>query len=309
MRGSRRDSAGATVLTQHTFLRGPNIGFFAINLDRSTQRWAAISRRFAGMPWPLYRVAALDAAQDPAAVLAARGQTLALPPSGIGWNPLRHRLFSLVEEACFASHMLALKAFLASEHEYAVILEDDAVPLDGLDETLRQLLTSNIAFDIVKLEGTARGRGRLAVIVTDLGAARLVRSFHPSSGSAGYLVTRSAAAQMIDRAGKLMAPVDDYISNPGLHGCDIMHLSPWLICQSFEDTTMGQLRSPNRHVKRRDPFHFLQQGLTRGGLRLQLWWKAMQGFHQSPFGLRIAPWRPGRLSRRSFRRLAGAPSP
>jgi glycosyl transferase family 25 len=265
------------------------LAFFAINLDRSKSRWSALSRRFDCMPWPLYRVPALDAAEDPDAVLSARGQTLALPPAGVGWNPLRNRLFSLVEEACFVSHLLALKTFLASPHSHGVIIEDDAVPMAGLAEALSRLLASGQRVEIVKLEGTTRRGRRPAVVVTDLGPARLVRSLRPSSGGAGYLVTRSAAAQLINRAGRLMAPVDDYISNPGLHGCGIMHLSPWLILQAKDGSTMRFQRKPHRHIKRRDPHNFIVQGYRRSLLRLELWRQALSGLPL--LRLRLALWR------------------
>ncbi len=281
------------------------LGFFTINLDRSPHRWAEIQRLFGAMPWPLERVAAVDV-RKPDDVLAVRGQELTMPPNGIGWNPLRNRMFALVEEACFASHMLALKAFLASGHDHAVILEDDAVPLDGFAETMRRLLASGVAFDIVKLEGLVRCGGRLSVPVADLGHAKLVRSLRPSSGGAGYLVTRKAAGQLIARAGKLAVPVDDFISNPGLHGCDVMHSSPWLIVQAGADTTMGDLRTPHRHVKRRDPFHFLQQGLVRGTLRIKLWLNAVHGSPLSLLKVYTAPWSPADVSQQMLRLAAGA---
>lgn len=265
------------------------LAFFAINLDRSPHRWAEIQRLFGSMPWPLERVTAVDAG-DPDAVLAVRGQKMTMPPNGIGWNPLRHRMFALVEEACFASHVMALKAFLKTDHAHAVILEDDAVPLDGLADTLQRLLSSGIAFEVVKLEGLVRGGSRLAVPVLDLGAAQLVRSFRPASGGAGYLVTRTAAKRLVEKAGRLPMPLDDFLSNPGLHGCDVMHLSPWLIVQAGADTTMGELRTPHRHVKRRDPFHFAQQGLARIALRLKLWANAMHGSPLSLVKLHKAPW-------------------
>jgi GR25 family glycosyltransferase involved in LPS biosynthesis len=278
-----------------------DLAFFAINLDRSKDRWAALSRGFADVPWPLYRVAALDAAENPESVLTARGQSLALPPAGVGWNSLRNRLFSLVEEACFASHLIALKMFLDSPHKYGVILEDDAMPMPALEEVLRRLLGSGQLFDIVKLEGSMRRGRRPAVLVAELGSTGLVRSLQPSSGSAGYLVTRSAAARLIERAGMLMAPVDDYISNPGLHGCDVMHVSPWLILQARDGSTMRGQRRPNRHIKRRDSWRFLQQGLARGGLRLQLWRQALKGLPISR--LRLSPWWPKGFRRKLLNKL------
>lgn len=271
----------------------PDVAFFAINLDRSTDRWTSLTERFAGMPWPLYRVAALDAANNAEAVLAARRLTLSLQPAGVGWNVLRQRVFSLVEEACFASHMLALKAFLDTSHGYGLILEDDAVPQPGWNEALTRLLRSGVAFDIVKFEGTAHRGSRPVVSVADLGPAMLVRSLRPSSGGAGYLVTRTSAARLLDRAEQLLVPVDDYISNPGLHGCDVMHLSPWQIVQARQGSTMQSLRRPLRHQKRRDPYHFLSQGLRRSTLRIKLWAWALRGL---PLGrLRLAPWFAGKL--------------
>jgi len=269
------------------------LAFFAINLDRSPERWAEIERLFGDMPWPLHRVRAVDA-REPEAVLAVRGQRMASPPNGIGQNLLRYRTFTLVEEACFASHILALKTFLASKYTYAVILEDDAVPAEGsvagLVGALRQLASGSLAFDLVKIEGSRRSGRRLAVEIADLGRAKLVRSLRPCSGGAAYLVTRDAARRMIEKAGALTLPVDDFLSNPGLHGCDVMHLSPWLIVQSGARSTMRGMRRPHHTLVMGDPSHLVGQGLRRAGLRIALWARALKGFPASLAGLYRAPW-------------------
>jgi len=267
------------------------LAFFAINLDRSPERWAEIERQFGDMPWPLHRVRAVDA-REPEAVLAVRGQSMASPPNGVGPNLLRYRTFTLVEEACFASHILALNAFLASEYTYAVILEDDAMPAEvaGLVGALRQLASGAVAFDIVKIEGSRRSGRRLAVEIADLGRAKLVRSLRPCSGGAAYMVTRDAARAMIEKAGALALPVDDFLSNPGLHGCDVMHLSPWLIVQSGARSTMRRTRRANYAVVVRNPTHLVAQGLRRVGLRIALWSRALTGFPACLPGLYRAPW-------------------
>jgi len=269
------------------------LAFFAINLDRSPERWAEIERQFGDMPWPLHRVRAVDA-REPEAVLAVRGQSMASPPNGIGPNLLRYRIFTLVEEACFASHILALKAFLAGEHHYAVILEDDAMPAEAsgaaLVAALQKLTSGGVAFDIVKIEGNRRPGRRWALRVADLGRAKLVRSLRPSSGGAAYMVTRDAARRLIERAGALPLPVDDFISNPGLHGCDVMHLSPWLIVQSGAPSTMRGTRRANYAVGVRDSTHLVAQGLRRAGLRIALWSRALTGFPACLTGLYRAPW-------------------
>ena len=88
------------------------LGIFPVNLDRSPDRWATIQQHFGHLPWPLHRVVAVDASRDVDSVLAVRGMTLSAPPGGVGWNPYRQRMFALVEEACFASHLLAWRQFL-----------------------------------------------------------------------------------------------------------------------------------------------------------------------------------------------------
>ena len=217
-----------------------------------------------------------------------------MPLNGIGWNLLTHRMLALVEEACFASYMLALKAFLTSGHDRALILGDDAVPLDGFAEMMRWLSASGTVFNIVKLGGIVQSGSRLVLRVVDLGTSKLVCSLRPSSGGAGYLVTRKAAQQLLAKARKLTGPVDDFISNPGLHGCDVIHTSFWLIVQAGADTTMGGLRTPHRHVKWRDLFHFLQHALMRG----TLWLNAVHGSPLFMFKVYTTPWSLADLSQK-----------
>jgi glycosyl transferase family 25 len=201
-------------------------------------------------------------------------------------------MFALVEEACFASHLLAWRQFLDSGHERGLILEDDAEPFSGFEEAMARLLSEGPPIDIVKFEGIYRKGGRLAIPVRDLGAAKLVRSLRPCSGGAAYVLTRQSAQRLIESAGKLCLPVDDFIWSQGLHGCDIAHLSPWLIMQSGAASTMVTTRAPNRHVKRRDPVHFLTQGVRRLGLRFSLWRNALQGSPLALLAARQAPWCP-----------------
>lgn len=274
------------------------LGIFAINLDRSPDRWAVIQHHFGSLPWPLYRTPALDARNDPAAVLAARGQTVMQPPDGVGWNPYRQRMFALVEEACLVGHLAAWRQFLASGHERGLILEDDAEPYGDFEGAVRVLLSEGPAIDIVKLEGIPRrsdgkSGGRLAIPLRPLGEGNmLVRSLRPRSGGAAYILTRSAAERLLAAIGKLPMPVDDFLWSQGLHGLDIAHVSPWLVMQSGAPSTMGATRTPNRHIKRRDPIHLLSQSSRRFGLRLSLWWNALQGKPWTLLSARTARWQP-----------------
>lgn len=269
------------------------LGIFAINLDRSPDRWKTIERYFGDLPWPLYRTPALDARREPDTVLAERGQRIVLQPDGVGWNPYRYRIFSLVEEACLVGHLRAWRQFLASRHERGLIMEDDAEPFGNFEEVVRALLAEGPAIDIVKLEGIPRRGGRLAIPIRPLGKNHmLVRSLRPRSGGAAYILTRSAAEHLLKTIGRLPMPVDDFLWSQGTHGLDIAHVSPWLVMQSGAESTMVAGRAPNRHIKRRDPFHLFSQAAKRFGLRFSLWWNAMQGRPSALLSARSAPWLP-----------------
>lgn len=281
-----------------TVTRDDRLGIYAVNLDRSPDRWATIQRHFGNLPWPLYRTPAIDARRDPDAVLGQRGQTIVLPPDGVGWNPYRYRIFGLVEEACLVSHLLAWRQFLASGHERGLILEDDAEPYGDFEGAVHALLSEGSAIDIVKLEGIPRqaegkAGGRLAIPIRPLGQNNmLVRSLRPRSGGGAYILTRPAAERLRETIGRLPMPVDDFLWSQGIHGLDIAHVSPWLVMQSGAASTMVSGRAPNRHVKQRDPVRVTLQATRRFGLRLSLWWNALQGRPWTLLAARKARWLP-----------------
>lgn len=268
----------------------PSLGLYAINLRRAPERWNAILDGFGELPWPLLRVQALDALTDVDCILSVRGLTLSHPPHGVGWNPLRFRMFSLVEEAVFASHLLALRRFLASEHRFGLILEDDAEPLRELDADLRVLVDGPTDFAIVKLEGLKRTGRHLAVRERSWDSGALVRSPTPSSGAAAYLVTRRAARRLIANAGRHLYRFDDYLSNPTLCGCEVHHLAPYPIRQSSAESTMHALRKPVRDIRRRGARYRLLQALRRVRLRLAPWRRFCRDLGRDWRRLRLARW-------------------
>ncbi|WP_210246298.1 glycosyltransferase family 25 protein [Aureimonas fodinaquatilis] len=252
-----------------------SLAIYAINLDRSVDRWETLESNFSGLPYALHRIAALDAAFAPEKVLAVRGLHIALPPSGLGWSMVRQREYLLVQEACFASHLVALQQFLHSTNDLALILEDDAVPSAALPGRLAEITRLKQPFDIIKLEGLKSGR-RLAVARAQLSQGWLVNSLRPSAGSAAYVITRAAAEKLMQRAGKLLLPYDDYLSNPALTGCDIWHCSPLPIHQSDAPSLIAQSYARDALRRRRGPLAYLRQARTRAGLRWQLWNSALR---------------------------------
>ncbi|HSI40493.1 MAG TPA: glycosyltransferase family 25 protein [Xanthobacteraceae bacterium] len=270
------------------------MGIFVINLDRSADRWASIRQSFGGMPWPVVRVAGLDWRLDSAAILAMRGKTITLPPHGLGHNIRRPRHFMLAEEACVAGHMLVWRQFLASGFQHALVLEDDALPRPAFREVVRALLAVGMATDIVKLEGSSRRGTRKVLRTATVGGCELVRSLRPSFGSAGYMITRKAAEQLlariVHRGGRLM-PIDDFLWSPMWHGLRLADVSPGVIGQSGAPSMIARTGPARTSWTARSLLHATGAGAIRALERLVLLWSSSDGQLHRLLGAKAAPWR------------------
>lgn len=263
---------------------------YIVNLDRSIDRWRNVTAALPDLAPGIQRVRALDAATDPVGVCAVRGLSV-LRPGALGWNRLRGRAYTLVEEGCFASHIVTLRRFLASTFEFALVLEDDAVPLRPPREEIMTIIAAG-GFDVVKLEGLKRHGRRLGVFASQLGSAsRLVRSLHPASGSAAYLVSRRGAELLLAGTGQLLVPYDDYLNNPGLHHCRLMHVSPWLFAQTEAGaSTIAARRTAIQGTPGPGRMAGTLANLRRARLRLALWLAVLAAYRPTSHPLKRAPW-------------------
>ncbi len=267
----------------------PDLCILAINLDRSTDRWERIEEGFSKLPWPLERIRAVDAL-DVEQTLEFRRQRFDLPPNALGWSMPRRRAFTVVEEACLCSHLKALRRFLETPMSHALILEDDAVPQNGIVAFLQGVIDHLQPHQLLKMSGKARTGSRLAIVERSVERFRIVRSFQPTSNAGAYLVGREAAEALLTRIGKLLIPYDDYLSAPRLHGCEVLQVAPWPVVCSGMKSTMGPLRNSSRHVKLRAAPSLVIQAFRRASLRVFAWGSAARW---SPFNLlqiRGVPW-------------------
>ncbi|MFD1746416.1 glycosyltransferase family 25 protein [Rhizobium helianthi] len=271
---------------------GRPLGLFAINLDRSPDRWAEIERGFGGLAWPLHRVAGIDARQNPDEVLAVRGLEMRHPPFAVGWNARRNRLFMVTEEACFVGHVLAWRVFLASDFEHAIILEDDAVPQDGFEGAVEELLAQDLGAAIVKLEGIYRPGGRKVLPLGKVGDRLLVRSLRPVSGAAGYLITRSAAERLLERTGSALVPADDFLWSPAWHGLKVLDVAPWVVMQSGAESVIATSRDAKKTRRANLPGRSVLMALKRMQERLALLWSACDGRPWRLMNATMAQWAP-----------------
>lgn len=247
------------------------LGIFAINLDRSPDRWERVVSQFSELSWPLHRVVAVDG-RDRHATLACRNLT-AINADGVGWSATRQRMISFAEEACFCSHLKAMGEFLASDYSHAMIVEDDARIIGDLAPVVAVVEDVCRGETVLKVSGSPRRGTRLALLVKETGCFRIVGSFEPASNATAYIVSRAAAARLVANAATVLAPFDDYLSAPGLHGCSITHVSPWAITNKWPKKDVPSTLSEGRSAmgKKGGIASWISQGIFRVRLRLALW--------------------------------------
>ena len=103
---------------------------------------------------------------------------------------------------CTISHMAALRALAESDDDMAAIFEDDAQPHPDLPRVLDALQTAQAntkpyLFDVVLLQGP--GRKRWFPIYDLSPNCSVGRVKYHVSGAQGYVISRSAAAHLIER--------------------------------------------------------------------------------------------------------------
>lgn len=156
---------------------------WVINLDRATDRLARISAQLNRLQLPFTRLRAVDARaftpQQAAALNEADYRRLH------GKTPVPGEL------GCYLSHVEVMQAFLASDAEFALVLEDDALLHDSLPAVLQGLMQSPARWDMVKLSAVHSG--------TPVPVAQVAPGHHLAvmlsrcTGSSAYLMNRRAA--------------------------------------------------------------------------------------------------------------------
>lgn len=187
-----------------------------INLDRSPARLAHMTDEFSRVGVAFERVAAVDGLKCPEIA---------------GMSP--H--LSLSEIGCFLSHKACWQIIAQGEDAYGAIFEDDVI----LTETAGSLLADDgwvpSDAEIVKVETVFR---KAVVAMKQISAGRgytlhRLHGFH--WGSAGYVISKLAARDLLEATRNNDIPIDHVIFNQTSATCSskvIYQLSPALCTQT-----------------------------------------------------------------------------
>jgi glycosyl transferase, family 25 len=170
-----------------------------INLDRAVERLQRLAARLSelGLAWT--RVAAVDGK-----LLSDEERRLALDETAFrrkhGMTPWPGEL------GCYLSHVQAMRRFLSSDADAAVILEDDVQPSDSLPAVLDALLAHPQRWDMVKLSAVHSGT---PVPVLNLSPGHdLTVMMSQCTGSSAYIVNRRAAQAYVQNLLPMSLPYD-----------------------------------------------------------------------------------------------------
>lgn len=154
-----------------------------INLDRAPERLARISAQLQTLQLPYTRLAAVDARALTPAQKAALDE------------PAFHRKHGMTpvpgELGCYLSHIEVMRAFLASDAQFALVLEDDVLLQNSLPAVLQGLMQHPTRWDVVKLSAVHRGTPQPYLQVAP--GHQLAVMLSRCTGSSAYLMNRQAA--------------------------------------------------------------------------------------------------------------------
>lgn len=131
---------------------------------------------------------------------------------------------ALGELGCYLSHVEVLRAFLASPHRFALVLEDDALLTPALVPVLQGLVDHAERWDMVKLSRVHSGTPRQYLDVAPGHALAVMLS--RCTGSSAYLVNRRAAQAYVEGLLPMSLPYNHVFDQGWTFGLKVRMVTP-----------------------------------------------------------------------------------
>ncbi|WP_166443088.1 glycosyltransferase family 25 protein [Phragmitibacter flavus] len=189
---------------------------YVINMDSATDRWMAVQKAFEGTHLKLHRVSGVD------------GYALKLPIPEYDealYNRRHGRPTSPGHVGCYLSHVRAMKAFLATDEPYALIVEDDLTLLPDFESTIEAALECASHWNILRLTGLSQGT---PAKVASLGRGySLCIGLGRLKGTGAYLIDRKGAEALSTGMIPMFLPIDHAIDREWVHGIKAAYVLPF----------------------------------------------------------------------------------
>lgn len=182
---------------------------FYINLDSSIERRKKMEDLFSSINMKVERVSAVDGRTPQNKILF---EEIQLEPSK---RILFERDLLPGEIGCYLSHLKCLKAFLKTDAEWALILEDDVKISKDLSVLLHNICWIPKNVSLIQLSSLLKSGETFFMekkTITVNENYKLIHIIRPKPvGTQGYLINRKAAMDFISLSSKLKAPVDEIL--------------------------------------------------------------------------------------------------
>jgi glycosyl transferase, family 25 len=189
---------------------------WVINLDRAPERWARISAQLQRLQLPFEKITAVDARH------LTQQQLLELDEPNYrrkhGMTPV------LGELGCYLSHVAVMQAFLASDADYALVLEDDVLLHDSLPAVLAGLHRQRRRWDMCKLSAVHSGTPQPGVELAP--GHRLAVMLSRCTGSSAYAINRHAARVYVQQLLPMSLPYDHVFDQGWRFGLKVRLATP-----------------------------------------------------------------------------------
>jgi glycosyl transferase family 25 len=201
---------------------------YLINLDRSKKRLAYVLPKLKELDLPLERIAAVDGVKLSKSDIK-HSVDLEAYHNFLGHNP---RMGTI---GCSLSHIKAWQALLASDKEFAIIFEDD-VSFDPIQvkQAIDDLLQIPQDWDIANLE--TYHSGMPLTIKTFSNHTRMVVYLTEITHAGSYIINRTAAERLLQKALPIKIPVDHYFARSWEFNLKFVGIEPRLVKQGYGDS-------------------------------------------------------------------------
>ena len=221
---------------------------YVINLDRSKKRMSEFSEAFSGTNLKVERIAAVDG--NSINIKSFADDYLCRKEMGRSIQP--------GEVGCFLSHKKALERFLSTDSEYAIVFEDDAIPVDDfkatLESVIEKFLQNNKKTAAINL-GALDFKYSSPVMPIKNNILRCAHRF-PMLATA-VLWTRSGANRFLEHASSVTMPYDNFLRFLFSGTNSVFSIQPAIIYSSGIESDIERRNSTQRRsTQNRSKFYF-----------------------------------------------------
>ncbi|MBO9477021.1 glycosyltransferase family 25 protein [Shimia sp. R11_0] len=221
-----------------------NLGIWLINLPKDSKRLEKMQKQLADLGVTATIFPAINGKEqalelkknvDEAAYTRNMGQSLLPGKMGV-----------------YASHVSVWEAFLQSDHDYALILEDDVIFHDDFPTAFQTALDAQQHWDLIRFNCI---RAKMPISQGALGAYRLNAYLGPFTGNACYLIKRSVAEKLCTKIWPQTRAMDHELNRFFVHDYRQMGLEPFSShpddggVSTITGREMDQVRKPKWHKR------------------------------------------------------------